>query len=115
MAKRSKQLEAPGTERQSIQEIADAADAYVAARDERAELSKTEDETRKALEEIMRKHKLEVYRDPNGRFEVTVKMSTKAKVRALEEDEADDDIREDLKEAEKSWEAYKRRVHPPGA
>lgn len=41
----------------------DAAESYVAARDERMEHSKTESEAKEALITVMRKHDLMVYRD----------------------------------------------------
>lgn len=60
---RKKQTELPGMERQTIQEVNDAAEAYVDARDERMALTEKEVTAKDALIRAMQKHELTVYRD----------------------------------------------------
>lgn len=61
-----KQSEIPGTERQQIQEIDDAAEAYQDAKKKRMKLTGAESEAKLALIAVLRKHKVEVYRDDNA-------------------------------------------------
>ena len=63
MAKLRRQKALPGMEKQTNKELDAAAEAYVAARDDR--MAKSEDEAlaKQALIDCMRKHKVEVYRD----------------------------------------------------
>lgn len=64
--KRPRQLEVPGTERQNIPEVMDAAEAYETARDKRMALTEEESTAKTALVEVMKKHNLTVYKDPNA-------------------------------------------------
>jgi len=77
----------PGLEVEHHEDVTKAAKIYVAARDERAELTEREDKVRGFLLEKMRKHKLTVYEDEdaNVRVEVT-EGKTKVKVKRLEEE-----------------------------
>ena len=61
MAKR--QGEIPGTERKTVKEIDDAAEAYLEARDKRMKLSEKEKVAKDALISVMKKHSVTVYRD----------------------------------------------------
>lgn len=61
MAKR--QMEVPGTERKHIKEVVDAASGYEDARDKRMKLTEKEASAKESLIEVMKKHKLTVYRD----------------------------------------------------
>ncbi len=58
-----KQLEIAGTERKTVKEIDDAAEAYVDARDKRMKLTEKEKIAKDALVSVLKKHNLEVYRD----------------------------------------------------
>lgn len=60
--KRPKQDELPGVERPKIKEVEDAAEAYEEARDERMKLTEEETEAQVALVEVMKKHKVKVYK-----------------------------------------------------
>lgn len=62
----AKQTQIPGTERKTIKEIDDAAEAYVEARDKRMKLTEREVEAREALVNAMRRNGLEVYRDDSA-------------------------------------------------
>lgn len=64
MARR--QMTIQGTEKPTIKEIDTAAEAYVDARDERMKLTDRESEVKEALIGVMKKHKVEVYRDENA-------------------------------------------------
>jgi hypothetical protein len=61
-----KQTEIPGTERQQIQEIDDAAEAYQDAKKKRMKLTEKESEAKIALISVLRKNKVDVYRDDNA-------------------------------------------------
>ena len=63
MARRKKQGELPGVEKQTIKELDDAAEAYVDARDARIKKSEVEAEAKQALIDVMKKHGKQVYRD----------------------------------------------------
>lgn len=64
MAKR--QAEIPGTERKTVKELNDCAEAYVDVRDKRMKLTEREGEMKERLVTAMRKHGLEVYRDDDA-------------------------------------------------
>jgi hypothetical protein len=66
MARTKKQLPIPGTEKETIEELDAAAEAYADARDERMQLTERESEAKEALVSVMKKHGLEVYRDENA-------------------------------------------------
>jgi hypothetical protein len=66
MARTKKQLPIPGTEKETIKEVDSAAEAYVEARDERIRLTDKEVDAKDALVTVMKKHKLDVYRDENA-------------------------------------------------
>lgn len=74
----------------SIQEIDDAADAYVEARNERMSLTEEEVEKHAALLELMRKHELTTYTTPDG-FVATISSTSKVKVRKPREDNSDEE------------------------
>lgn len=61
-----KQNEIPGTERQQIQEIDDAAETYQDAKKKRMKLTEKESEAKIALIAVLRKNKVDVYRDDNA-------------------------------------------------
>jgi hypothetical protein len=65
MARTKKQLQVPGTERDHIAEVDTAAESYIEARDERMDLTEKESEAKEALLSVMKKHRLDVYRDEN--------------------------------------------------
>jgi hypothetical protein len=80
-----KQLEVPGTERETHPDVAKAAEKYIEARDARMELTKAEVETKNALVGLMKEHKLETYEDDDFivTFEADVQEKIKAKRRAV--------------------------------
>lgn len=76
-----KQTTVPGTERTHHKDITKAAEAYVAVRDERMEMTEREVEKRAALTTVMLKHELEEYVDEDAEIRVTVSQKEpKAKV-----------------------------------
>jgi hypothetical protein len=86
-----RQMKIPGTEQRAIKEIDAAAERYVEARDARMELTEKEVELRDRLVDLMRKHKLEVYRDDDAAPPLLVLLivgKDKVKVRR-ESDEAE--------------------------
>lgn len=88
MARR--QLSIKGTERETIKEVDTAAEAYVEARDERIRLTKKEVDAKDALVTVMKKHKLDVYRDENAIPPLVVTLipgEDKVKVRKQQEEE----------------------------
>lgn len=62
----AKQQQIPGTERKTIKEIDDAAEAYVEARDKRMRLTEKEVERREALVNAMKRNGLTIYRDDSA-------------------------------------------------
>lgn len=93
MARTKKQLQIAGTEKDHIAEVDAAAESYIEARDERMELTEKESDAKVALLAVMKKHRLDVYRDENtvpplvvtlipGSDDVKVK-----RMKAAEEDE----------------------------
>jgi hypothetical protein len=91
MSKRKKpvQLQVPGTERTEVPEIEEAAERYREARDERAEMSKTEARLKLELLSLMRAHKLTLYRYTDGEGEereVAAREDPKVKLRRVETD-----------------------------
>lgn len=58
-----KQMSIPGTERKQIKEVNDAAEHYVEQRDKRMGLTEKEHDAKEALIAVMKKHKIETYRD----------------------------------------------------
>lgn len=96
MTKKSKpkQTNIPGTERKSIAEIDEAAEAYRDARDERMKLTEEERETHEALLEVMKRHGVTdryVYVDDDGdELEVSVADVVKVKVRKVKNAKAKD-------------------------
>jgi len=94
MATRTKkQLSIPGAERKTIGEIDAAAEAYVSARDERMKLTEQEVASRDALIQVMKKHKVDVYRaDASPPLVVTlIPGEDKVKVTRADDDEAQED------------------------
>lgn len=86
------QLNVPGTERQYIAAVEDAANAYRNARDERMEMTKLEVVRRDELIRVMGEHKLDVYKyDDEEGEELTVKLATKTKVRVKRSSSPDKD------------------------
>lgn len=59
-------------EGKTIPEISDAAEAYVTVRDERMLMTEEEVTKRNTLIEVMRKHTLLFYRDPEADLEVVI-------------------------------------------
>ncbi len=111
MAKKSKSkkpvtqelpLKGRGVELAKIKEIETAAEAYVEARDERMELTKTEVAAKKELMDVMKKHKAELIEDGSGaisyRYDeklVTLKpVKETVQVKSIHE-EPDTDIEDD--------------------
>jgi translation elongation factor P/translation initiation factor 5A len=75
---KKRQKEIPGTERQSIPEIDEAALAYVEARDERMALTDREVEQRELLLRRMTEHKQETYKFVDGETEFRVDLAQPA-------------------------------------
>jgi hypothetical protein len=94
MARAKRQLQIKGTERAEIAEVDTAAEAYVEARDERMKLTDRESDAKEALVSVMKKHKLDVYRDENSTPRLIVTLvpgNDKVKVtRAKDEEEEAD-------------------------
>jgi hypothetical protein len=92
MARR--QMKIPGTEQETIKEIDSAAEAYIDVRDKRINLTDRESEAKEALIGVMKKHKVEVYRDENAVPPLVVTLipgEDKVKVsRAKEEEEGEE-------------------------
>lgn len=61
-ARKKKQKRIPGTEEERIKEIDDAADDYVECRDKRMGLTEKEKEAKNRLIDVMKRHKLSVYK-----------------------------------------------------
>jgi len=92
VAKPKRQQSIPGTEPESIKELDDAAESYVEARDERIAKLEVEVEAKEALVRVMKKHKLEVYRDESASPPLTVTLTPGAdKVKVTAAAEGDDD------------------------
>lgn len=86
-----KQLEIAGTERQREPEIDSAAEAYVEQRDKRMKLTEKEVTAKEALIAVMKKHKLEVYRDDSVSPPLVVTLVPgKDKVKVTEADAANE-------------------------
>lgn len=68
MSPRKKQMQIPGTERQQVPEVEQAAEAYREVRDERCELSRREKQKKLELLAVMKAHKVKRYKydDENG-------------------------------------------------
>ena len=86
MKKRPRQKKLPGMADVSIQEIDDAAAAFVDVRDNRMALTREEVEASEKLLEVMRKHKLTTY-SYDGK---TVSITSQQKVKVKRNDEAED-------------------------
>lgn len=89
-----KQLQVPGTERPTVKEIDDAAEAYVEQRDKRMKLSEKEKAAKDALIGAMKKHALTIYRDDSHSPPLVVYLTTgedKVKVEAADELADDED------------------------
>ncbi len=67
-----RQTEIPGTERKSIKELDSAAEAYREERDARMKKSEHESVAKQALIDLMKKHKVDVYRDDDAGIVVTL-------------------------------------------
>lgn len=94
MAKRKKQKQLPGFETKSIKELDDAAESYVEARDKRMKMTEKEVDAKEALIGVMKKHKLDVYRDENASPALVVTLlpgKDKVKVADAEEDAGEED------------------------
>jgi hypothetical protein len=117
--KMPKQQEFPTMKRPRNQEIEDAADVYREKRDQRADMSKAEASARASLEAAMRKHNLDVYVDPDKRFEVRLEKKEKARLVDLEaateyeEQGAGEPV--SLADAKKSRRAAQRALQDRGA
>jgi hypothetical protein len=68
MSPKRKQMQIPGTERKSVPEVEEAAQAYREVRDERCELSRKEKQKKLELLAVMKAHKVKKYKydDENG-------------------------------------------------
>jgi len=99
MGRTKKQAEIPGTERQRIKELDDAAESYVEARDERMAKTEREVEAKEALVAVMKKHDLTVYRDESTTPPLVVTLIPgvdKVKVSQAKDDEDDDGQQQEL-------------------
>lgn len=88
MAKRTKQLEVPGTERKVIKEIDEAAELFLDKREVLKRAKKKHDEAEVALIAVCKKHGLTVYRDDSVTPPLVVHIAAgkeKAKVEALKD------------------------------
>jgi len=90
MAKRKKQGELPGMERPTIKELDTAAEHYVEKRDARMEASVTEKEAKDTLIAVMKKHKVDIYRDESANLVVTL-VPGKDGVKVTEAQDDDED------------------------
>lgn len=89
----ARQTRIPGTDSEKIKEVDDAAEGYVKARDKRMKLTEAETEAREALISVLKKHKLEVYRDDDATPPLLVTLTPgkdKVKVVTVDDDEGDD-------------------------
>lgn len=94
----ARQSTIPGTERKVDAEVAAAGVAYVQQRDKRMGLTKKEKAAKDALIALMRKKKVDVYRDDDANPPVILTLTEKYDVKATkvqEEDEDEDDGGED--------------------
>ena len=83
MARRAKQGRLQGMEPPSIKEIDDAADNYFETMSDRCKLSKTEDEQKTALIELMKSNRMSRYETGDGLVvTVTDKSTVKCKRKA---------------------------------
>jgi hypothetical protein len=89
-APRKKQLPIPGTERKHHKDVSEAADDYVAVRDERMALARREIETRAVLMDRMKRHKITRYVDDDFEIEI-VSVDEKLKVKRLADSAGDEE------------------------
>ena len=90
-SKKPRQQRIPGTEGQKIKELDHAAEQYVAARNERMELTESEVEARDALIQVMEQHELTVYRDDDASPPLVITLVPgKAKVKVTQADPEDE-------------------------
>ena len=92
MAKR--QLRIAGTERKTIADVEEAAEAYREVRDQRMALTKQAADKQAALVEAMKRHKLTEYKfddDEGNELTVTFDVKEKAKVKKAKDDAELDD------------------------
>lgn len=89
MPKRAKQLEVPGTEAVTIEEVDTAADAYVEARDERMVAGKNEKALKDALISAMKKHQLGSYKVRGENIVVSLNETQDVKVTKMKEPKVD--------------------------
>lgn len=86
-----RQAEIPGTERKKVQEVDDAAEAYVDKRDRRIAAGVKEKVAKNALIAAMKKAGLNVYRDTNVTPELVVTLSARDEVKVSEQSTGDDE------------------------
>lgn len=93
MARKKRQLQIVGTERKTISEIDEAAEAYREVRDQRMALTKQEGEKQAALVEVLKKHKVTEYKfddDDGDELTVILDVKEKARVKKSKDDDSDD-------------------------
>jgi hypothetical protein len=91
-----KQLKIPGTETKSIKEIDDAAESYIIERDKRMKLTKKEVDAKVTLIEVMKKHKLTVYKDDDSDPPVVITLTAGKDQIKVTQDESDEEAAEAL-------------------
>lgn len=89
-----KQLEIVGTERPSNKEVDLAAEEYVEQRNKRMKLTEKEKDAKTALIAVMKKHKLNVYRDESADPPLTVTLETKDGVKVTEAERPAEEVDE---------------------
>lgn len=94
MAKRQKAL--PGLEKETIGEVDTAAEAYVKERDKRMTMTEKEVAAKDKLIEVMRKHKLTIYKDDNAEPPLIVTLTDGKPVIKVTRDESDEEAAEAL-------------------
>ena len=78
-------------EKKTIAEVDDAAEQYVKERDKRMTMTEKEVEAKQALIDVMRKHKLTVYKDDNVDPPLIVTLADGKPVVKVTRDESDED------------------------
>ena len=98
MPRKPRQVTIPGTAAKSLKDIDDAAEHYVAIRDERMEFTKQEVQAQAALLAAMNAHGLKDYRDDNADPPLVVTLTEpgiKAKVKKCTPDNPNGDSDEE--------------------
>jgi hypothetical protein len=91
-----KQLKIPGTEGETIKELNDAAEAYVTERDKRMKLTEKEVAAKDTLINVMKNHKLSVYKDDDADPPLIITLTAGKDQLKVTREESDEDAAEKL-------------------